>query len=112
MLAPICLFVFDRPLHTKKALSYLAKNPESKNSILYIYSDGIPENVSDERLENIISTRKIIKSEKRFKKVHIIMNENNKGLSNSLINGITEVCNIHNKVIVVEDDLIVSQFFL
>ena len=112
MLAPICLFVFDRPLHTKKVLSSLAKNSESKNSIIYIYSDGIPKNVSDERLKNIISTRNIINSENRFKKVNIIINEKNKGLSNSLIKGITEVCNIHDKVIVVEDDLIVSQFFL
>jgi hypothetical protein len=112
MLAPICLFVFDRPLHTKKVLSSLAENEESKNSILYIYSDGIPKNVSKERLNNIILTRKIISNEKRFKKINLIINEKNRGLSNSLIKGISQVCNKHNKVIVVEDDLIVNQFFL
>jgi hypothetical protein len=112
MLAPICLFVFDRPLHTEKVLSSLAENAESKNSILYIYSDGIPENVTKERLNNIKLTRKIISNEKRFKKIKLIINNKNHGLANSLIKGISEVCNKHNKVIVIEDDLVVSQFFL
>ena len=112
MFAPICLFVFDRPFHTEKVLSSLAENAESKNSILYIYSDGIPENVTKERLDNIILTRKIISNEKRFKKVNITFRKKNLGLSRSLINGISEVCEKHGKIIVLEDDLVVEIFFL
>ena len=112
MLAPICLFVFDRPIHTQKVLSSLAENDEAKNSILYIYSDGIPENATEKRLKNIKITRKIISTENRFKKVYLIVSKINQGLSNSLIKGISEVCKKHKKVIVIEDDLVVSRFFL
>ena len=112
MFAPICLFVFDRPFHTERVLSSLAENVESKNSILYIYSDGIPENCTKERLDNIILTRKIISNEKRFKEVNITFRNKNLGLSYSLINGISEVCEKHGKIIVLEDDLVVEIFFL
>lgn len=37
-LAPIILFVYNRPWHTQQTLDALAKNELAKESILYIYS--------------------------------------------------------------------------
>ena len=37
-LAPIVLFVYNRPWHTKKALQALKENDLADQSILYIYS--------------------------------------------------------------------------
>ena len=47
-----------------------------------------------------------------FKSVTIIEREKNWGLANSLIAGITEIVNKYGRVIVVEDDLILSPYFL
>jgi hypothetical protein len=112
MLAPICLFVFERPIHTKKVLDFLATNEESIFSDLYIYCDGIPENASESRIENILKTREIVSSEKRFKSVTIEIQNKNHGLANSVIRGVSEICNKYDKIIVLEDDLLVAPFFL
>ena len=111
-LAPIVLFVFNRPQHTRKTVMALAANAEAKDSILYIYCDGPKGNATAEQLESIKQVRQIAKEEKRFKE--IIVNERNEnfGLAKSVITGVTEIINKHGKVIVVEDDLVSSPYFL
>jgi hypothetical protein len=103
--SPIVLFVYNRPLHTQRVLDGLANNPESKQSILYVYCDGAKENVASEQVENILKTRQIIQSEQRFKEVIIVMRSINFGLAKSIVNGVTEVIEKHGKVIVMEDDI-------
>ncbi|WP_298262443.1 glycosyltransferase [uncultured Lutibacter sp.] len=111
-LAPIVLFTYNRPLHTSQLLDSLAANTLAKESVLYVFCDGVKANVSDQILEKIKKVRNIIKNENRFKKVIITIHEHNLGLANSVIKGVTTVINKYNKVIVLEDDLILSPFFL
>ena len=110
--APIVLFTYARPKHTKNILDSLTKNKEAKESILYVYCDGAKDNASLDILENIKEVRQIVKNENRFEKVIVIESEKNKGLANSIIEGVTEVINRHGKVIVLEDDLNLSSYFL
>ncbi len=110
MTAPILLFVYNRASHTRQTLDCLSKNILSKESLLYIYSDGA-KNKKDEK--SVEAVRKIIKEyDSFFKKVIIIEHKNNQGLANSIINGVSETINRHKKVIVLEDDLLTHQFFL
>lgn len=111
-LSPIVIFTYNRPSHTQQLLNSLAANQESKNSLLYIYCDGAKETDKDDVLLLISETRTIVKNENRFKKVIITEQSSNKGLAHSIIDGVTEVINEHSKVIVLEDDLVVSPFFL
>jgi hypothetical protein len=111
-LAPIVLFVYNRPLHTQRVLDALVLNNEAKDTILYIYSDGPKEESTPENLIANVETRNIIRQENRFKQIIIIEHENNKGLANSIIDGVTEVLTIHESVIVLEDDILVSRGFL
>ena len=39
-LAPILLFVYNRPQHTRRLLDSLLANDECRLSSLYVYSDG------------------------------------------------------------------------
>lgn len=110
--APIVLFAYNRPVHTKNVLDSLAVNAEAKESILYIYCDGAKEHASEAVLNNIGEVREIALSENRFKKVIPILQQTNKGLANSVISGVSDVLEKHGTVIVLEDDLIVSPFFL
>lgn len=108
-LAPIVFFVFNRPVHTRRVIDTLIKNELAGKSKLIIYSDG-PKN--DTQLQQIIEVRKFCESISGFADVQIIKREKNIGLANSIISGVSEVLNQHNTIIVIEDDLLVSPYFL
>lgn len=111
-LAPIVLFVYNRPWHTQQTMEALQKCELAKESDLYIFADGPKENASDETQQKIAEVRKYIHSIGGFKNIHIQESPTNKGLANSVIQGVSEVICKHGEVIALEDDLIVHPFFL
>jgi hypothetical protein len=108
-LAPIILFVYNRPEHTKRTVESLIKNFLVNNSKLFIYSDG-PK--SDKDLKNVQEVRNYIRTINGFDKIEIFEREKNLGLANSVISGVSEVIESYGKVIVLEDDMISSPYFL
>jgi len=108
-IAPIVIFAYNRPIHIQKTLDALAANPLAGESELFIYSDA-PKN--KEAIESVQAVRSLIKNVQGFKSVTIIERENNFGLANSIINGVTSIVNNFGKLIVLEDDLVTSPFFL
>lgn len=111
-LAPIVLFVYNRPWHTRQTLEALAKNELADQSVLYVYADGPKENATDEDIEKITAVREVIKSKQWCKKVIIKESEINRGLADSIIDGVTETVNKYGKIIVLEDDIVTSKGFL
>jgi len=110
--APIVLFVYNRPHLTEQTLEALAMNLLANESTLYIYADGPKENASSESLQKIKEVRNIIRKKKWCKETFITESEKNLGLANSIIRGVTEVINKHGNIIVLEDDMITSQYFI
>lgn len=108
-LAPIAIFVYNRVENLDQLFKSLLKNKEAKDTIVYIFSDG-PKNQND--VQKVYEVRKIINNIKGFKKIEIIESEKNNGLANSIIRGVTQVINRYGKIIVLEDDLIVSNVFI
>lgn len=108
MLAPIALFTFKRPVHTRRTLESLAQNPEFTESPLFIYCDGARHVAEAAQIEE---TRQLVRNWPHPNKT-IIERGHNWGLANSVIEGVTELCKRFGRVIVVEDDLIVSPVFL
>jgi hypothetical protein len=108
-LAPVILFVYNRPVHVKKTLESLCNCEKSQESELFIYCDG-PKHSEDEKA--VQEVRDIVKSRKWCGTVNIIEHDTNWGLAKSVINGVTEIINRYGKVIVLEDDLILSPQFL
>ena len=106
--APIVLFVYNRLWHTEQTVAALKENELSLESDLYIFSDG-PKVAGD---ENVKIVREYIKTISGFKSISIIERENNLGLANSIISGVTEIINEFGRIIVLEDDLITSRYFL
>src|SRR6185436_7443354 len=111
-LAPIALFVYNRPFHTLRTLEHLEANFLASNSEIYIYSDGAKTSAGPDDLQNIQEVRKIIRKKKWCGKVNIIESAVNLGLANSIIGGVTNVINQHEKIIVLEDDMVTSKWFL
>ena len=108
-LAPIALFVYNRPEHTRRTLSYLQKNLLAEESRLFIFSDA-PKNEQDK--PKVEQVRQLVKEVTGFKSVKVIARKENLGLANSIISGVTQIVNEYNKVIVFEDDLLSSPFTL
>ena len=111
-LAPIVLFVYNRPWHTEQTLKALAANALAGQSVLYIFADGPKADATAETITQIKEVRKIIRAEKWCSRVNIVESDVNRGLANSIINGVTTVVNQFGSVIVLEDDLITHPFFL
>jgi len=112
LLAPICLFVYNRPSHTLETLKALKESKLSDLSDLYIFCDGPKPGASIEDKEKISKVREVIRKDKWCKNIIIIESEKNKGLADSIISGVTKVINKHGSVIVLEDDLLSGKCFL
>ncbi len=108
-LAPIVLFVYKRYWHTQQTIQSLLRNKLSADSELHIFSDG-PKNEKDYNL--VQKVREYINALNGFSKVFVYESERNFGLASSVINGVTKILERYEKVIVLEDDLILSEFFL
>lgn len=111
-LAPIVLFVYNRPWHTERTLNALMQNYLAKQSTLYIYCDGAKQDASEASLQNIQAVRNIVKERKWCNEVIIMEVDQNRGLAESIKNGVSEVINKYGRAIVMEDDLITSPAFL
>jgi hypothetical protein len=111
-LSPVVIFAYNRPFHTTQVLNSLAHNKESKETLLYIICDGPRVNASSEDKEQIKKVINIAKAENRFEKTIVIERETNMGLASSIIDGVTNLLDKHETIIVLEDDLIVSPYFL
>lgn len=107
--APIVLFVYKRPAETQRVLDALAANPEAAQSELFVYADG-PGNDADR--EKCLEVRRLVQNCSGFAKVTLRAAEKNKGLANSVISGVTEMLETFDRVIVLEDDLVTSKYFL
>lgn len=111
-LAPIILFAYNRPWHVTQTLEALAANHLADQSTLYIFADGPKADASVEDLEKINETRVAIRDKQWCKEVIIREADTNFGLAESVIAGVTEIVNKHGKVVVLEDDIITSPYFL
>lgn len=109
MYAPILLFVYNRPEHTRRVIESLKANAEAADSELFIYADQAR---SETDIQQVSEVRRLIRSTDGFKQVTVIERENNWGLARNVIDGVTTQVNVHGRVIVLEDDLVVAPHFL
>ena len=107
--APIALFVYRRLSHTKTTVESLLRNKEAAESVLYIFSDAAR---SEKDSAAVSEVREYIHSITGFQAVHLIEQDKNRGLANSIISGVSSVLEDHDRVIVIEDDLLLSPYFL
>jgi hypothetical protein len=108
-LAPIALFVYNRPDHTRRTISYLQQNLLADESRLYIFSDAA-KTLADEA--NVEEVRNLLDTVTGFKAVTIVKRKENMGLAASIISGVTQLTDSYGKVIVFEDDLLSSPYTL
>lgn len=108
-LAPIVLFTYNRPWHTQQTVEALQKNELAKESELFIFSDGGKDETSWQKVNEV---REYLKTISGFKNITLTFQDKNIGLADSIISGVTDIVNRYGKIIVLEDDIVTSPYFL
>ncbi len=109
MNAPIALFVYARLDHTQRTVEALSKNLGANASDLIIFSDAAKSRESSSAVDEV---RKYLEGITGFRTVTIFERERNFGLAESIIQGVTQVLSDYENLIVLEDDMITSPYFL
>ncbi len=105
--APVALFVYRRLELLSRVLDSLEACPEFGASKVVIFSDG-PRQSSDAVVGEV---RAYLRSRLR-PNMQVVEAERNNGLARSIIGGVTQLCEEYGRVIVLEDDLLVSPALL
>ena len=108
-LAPVTIFTYNRVEHTRQTVEALKKNSYASESELVVFSDYAK---NESETEKVNAVRKYLKSISGFKNIRIVERERNYGLAVNIIEGVSDVINEYGKIIVLEDDLLTSPFFL
>ena len=107
--APIALFAYNRPWHLRQTVEALQNNTLAKDSDLFIFSDGAKDSSASPQVTEV---RDYIHSIRGFKSIKVIERNRNYGLSGNIIDAVTNIVNEHERIIVLEDDLVTSPYFL
>lgn len=106
-LAPVAIFCYNRIDKLKELLNSLESNQESSKTTAYFFVDLYEEDKSI--TEDI---KEYLYSVNCFLKKNIILREKNYGLKKNIEKGIDHVFKYEDKIICLEDDLVVDKFFL
>lgn len=112
MSVPVVLFVYNRLDHTENVIRSLSDNILAKETELVIYSDAAKDYLGQEKVKAVRAFINDTSWHENFKSVKIIESKENQGLAKSIINGVGKVIREYGEVIVVEDDLFLSPYFL
>jgi len=106
---PVALFVYNRPDHVRKTLEALEKNIDVEKFHIYIFSDAAKDDAS---VTAVKATRDLVRNFHGLHIVEIFEQERNVGLADSIVQGVSRLVHEHGSVIVLEDDLVTSPYFL
>jgi len=107
--APVALFVYARPEHTRRTIEALRRNALAGATELIVFSDAAR---SADKAAAVAEVRAFVTGLTGFSSVAVVQRPHNFGLAKSIIEGVTEVLAAHEQVIVLEDDMVTSPHFL
>ena len=107
--APIAIFAYNRPDHLRRVVEALKRNDGAAQSPLYVFCDGAK---SRAQADAVAAVRRYVRSITGFARLTVTEHDLNLGLATSIISGINRVLGDHDRVVVVEDDILTSPFFL
>lgn len=108
-LVPVIIFTYNRLDTLELVIKSLQKNTLVDETDLFIFSDFARK---EKDIESVNRVRSFLNSVDGFRSVTIIERKENYGLAKNIIEGVTEIIDKYEKVIVLEDDLITSRNFL
>ena len=109
MTAPIALFAYARPDHLRRTIEALQLNKLASDSDLFVFSDAAR---TSDREAGVAAVRNYLLTLKGFRSVSLYNRPHNYGLARSIITGVTMILEQYERIIVLEDDMVTSPYFL
>jgi len=108
-LSPVIVFAYGRVKHLRRCIESLLANPEASATALTFFCDAARNPGDRSRVDEV---RAYVDEVRGFQSIRRIYRERNLGLARSVMDGVTETLATHGRVIVLEDDLVLSPHFL
>ncbi|MBR1755794.1 MAG: helix-turn-helix domain-containing protein [Bacteroidaceae bacterium] len=114
--SPVALFVYNRADNTRRTLRALLANTLAPQTSLYVFSDGGRDEASWKAVREVRAVLHEIEAEvsraRTLYNMTIVERPVNYYLERNIIEGIHQVLEQHDTVIVLEDDIVTSPHFL
>lgn len=116
--SPVALFVYNRADNTRQTLLALARNTLARETEVYVFCDGGRDKVSWALVHEV---REVVRGfasspengrEGPFRSLTLIERPENFYLERNITEGIAQVLTDHDRVIVLEDDIVTSPYYL
>lgn len=108
METPLLLIVFNRPDHTRQTIDALRKQ---RPPLVYVFQDG-PRDGNVDDAKNCELVKQVVNLGIDWPcELHVSSSEKNRGCRDAVIYAISKVLKLHDRVIVVEDDIVTSPAF-
>lgn len=116
MTAPVAMFVYNRVDNTQKTIEHLLRNTLAKDTELFVFSDGGKDNESWKAVNEVRDYLRKVKTETgqthALKSMTIIERPENFYLERNITEGIAQVFENYDRIIVLEDDICTSPYYL
>ncbi len=106
---PIAVFAYRRRAHLETLFSSLEKNGSFRKHPLYVFVDGAKTQKDVAAQESV---REFLEEKNKTRSFELIVSPQNKGLAQSIIQGVSQVLEKYDRIIVLEDDLALAPFCL
>ena len=108
-LAPVALFAYRRPRHLQAVLGSLSANAEADATNLVIFVDAAGD---ESEQAPVASTVAIARQATGFRSVSVQVSREHRGLAQSIVGGVRQMLSEYGRVVILEDDIQVSPYFL
>jgi hypothetical protein len=106
--APIALYIYRRPEHTRRTILSMLACQGASSSPIHVFADG-PKTDAD---DPAVRATRAVAHELLDGRAVFVEHDRNLGLADSIISGTTQLSDQYGRVIVLEDDLVFSPYFL
>ncbi len=114
--APVAMFVYNRADNTQQTIEHLIANTLASQTDLYVFSDGGKDEASwaavNEVRQYLHKVKKEVEQTHALRSMTIVERKENIYLEKNITSGIMEVFAHHDRIIVLEDDIVTSPYFL
>ncbi|MCQ2212602.1 MAG: hypothetical protein MJZ36_03085 [Bacteroidaceae bacterium] len=116
MISPVAMFVYNRVDNTQKTIEHLLRNTLAAETDLFVFSDGGKDEKSwkavNEVRAHLHKVQKDIEANGALKSMTIIERPENIYLERNITEGIAQIFENHDRIIVLEDDICTSPYYL
>lgn len=114
--APVAMFVYNRANNARQTLEALMRNTLARETDLFVFSDGGRDKRSWKQVRALRQMLREMREDAlkhgRLRSMTLVEREKNIYLEENILQGIAQVMRDHDRIIVLEDDIVTGPYFL